>query len=257
MGLVFVAIARRGGHARAPQPLPRRPRARALPGHAGGARDAAPRPAGPAAAVSAAGRRAGVRRARARRRRCARRSATCRRGLAAPARRHPPGAARGHPPHAALPRRHLADPGRDAAAPARRGGRVAARPPRRASPGSARSPSAAARASCGSGSRCPPPVLDLQRACERAARAAGFEREERPFRAHLTLGRWRERAARPDLPAGRPRHDAARRRSSSSAATCARRRRLHSARAVPAGAPGGRLGARDALRPPGRAPSPT
>jgi 2'-5' RNA ligase len=43
-------------------------------------------------------------------------------------------------------------------------------------------------------------ILDLQRACERAARAAGFEREERPFRAHLTLGRWRERAPRPELP---------------------------------------------------------
>ena len=54
VGLVFVAVRRRGGHARAPQPLPRRPRARALPGDAGGARDAAPRPAGPAAAVSAA-----------------------------------------------------------------------------------------------------------------------------------------------------------------------------------------------------------
>lgn len=47
----------------------------------------------------------------------------------------------------------------------------------------------------------PPAILDLQRACERAARAAGFEREERPFKAHLTLGRWRERARRPDLPA--------------------------------------------------------
>ena len=43
-------------------------------------------------------------------------------------------------------------------------------------------------------------VLDLQRACERAARTAGFEREPRPFRAHLTLGRWRERAPRPGLP---------------------------------------------------------
>jgi len=45
----------------------------------------------------------------------------------------------------------------------------------------------------------PPAVLDLQRACERAARAAGFEREERPFRAHLTLGRWRDRAKHPEL----------------------------------------------------------
>ena len=47
----------------------------------------------------------------------------------------------------------------------------------------------------------PPTILELQRACERAARAAGFEREVRPFRAHLTLGRWRDRAPRPDLPA--------------------------------------------------------
>jgi 2'-5' RNA ligase len=46
----------------------------------------------------------------------------------------------------------------------------------------------------------PSAVLDVQRACERAARAAGFEREPRPFRAHLTLGRWRDRAPRPDLP---------------------------------------------------------
>jgi RNA 2',3'-cyclic 3'-phosphodiesterase len=46
----------------------------------------------------------------------------------------------------------------------------------------------------------PPAVFDLQRASERAARAAGFEREPRPFRAHLTLGRWRDRAPRPDLP---------------------------------------------------------
>jgi 2'-5' RNA ligase len=51
------------------------------------------------------------------------------------------------------------------------------------------------------GIEAPPPILDLQRACERAARAAGFEREERPFKAHLTLGRWRDRAPPPDLPA--------------------------------------------------------
>lgn len=44
-------------------------------------------------------------------------------------------------------------------------------------------------------------ILDLQRACERAARSVGFEREERPFTAHLTLGRWRGPAPRPDLPA--------------------------------------------------------
>jgi 2'-5' RNA ligase len=45
----------------------------------------------------------------------------------------------------------------------------------------------------------PSPVVDLQAACERAARAAGFEKEERPFRAHLTLGRWRESTPRPEL----------------------------------------------------------
>jgi 2'-5' RNA ligase len=50
------------------------------------------------------------------------------------------------------------------------------------------------------GLETPPPFLDLQKACERAARAAGFEKETRPFRAHLTLGRWRERVPRPDLP---------------------------------------------------------
>jgi 2'-5' RNA ligase len=49
------------------------------------------------------------------------------------------------------------------------------------------------------GLEVPPPVIDLQHACERAARAAGFEGEARPFRAHLTLGRWRERVPRPEL----------------------------------------------------------
>ena len=44
-----------------------------------------------------------------------------------------------------------------------------------------------------------PPVLELQRACEAAAVAAGYEAEGRGFRSHLTLGRWRERAARPVL----------------------------------------------------------
>lgn len=46
----------------------------------------------------------------------------------------------------------------------------------------------------------PPIVLRLQQACERAAVAAGFEAETRPFRPHLTLGRWREPAPRPTLP---------------------------------------------------------
>ena len=46
----------------------------------------------------------------------------------------------------------------------------------------------------------PQSVLRLQQACERAAVAAGFEAEERAFRPHLTLGRWREPARRPTLP---------------------------------------------------------
>lgn len=42
------------------------------------------------------------------------------------------------------------------------------------------------------GLEVPPEVGRLQQACEAAARQAGFEAEPRPFRAHLTLGRWRE-----------------------------------------------------------------
>lgn len=47
----------------------------------------------------------------------------------------------------------------------------------------------------------PPQVLDLQKACELAAVASGFAPEGRPFRSHLTLGRWRGQAPRPKLPA--------------------------------------------------------
>jgi 2'-5' RNA ligase len=46
----------------------------------------------------------------------------------------------------------------------------------------------------------PGAVLRLQEACEAAAVAAGFEPERRPFRSHLTLGRFREQAPRPALP---------------------------------------------------------
>lgn len=46
----------------------------------------------------------------------------------------------------------------------------------------------------------PEAVLRLQEACEAAAVAAGFEPERRPFRSHLTLGRFREKAPRPVLP---------------------------------------------------------
>jgi 2'-5' RNA ligase len=50
------------------------------------------------------------------------------------------------------------------------------------------------------GIELPARLLELQSACERAARRAGFEPEERPFHPHLTLGRWRGRALRPKLP---------------------------------------------------------
>ena len=51
------------------------------------------------------------------------------------------------------------------------------------------------------GLRLPPPVLELQAECERAAVAAGFAPESRPFRPHVTLGRWRDRVRRPATPA--------------------------------------------------------
>jgi 2'-5' RNA ligase len=46
----------------------------------------------------------------------------------------------------------------------------------------------------------PSPALSLQAECERAAVGVGFPPEERPFRAHLTLARFRERVLRPALP---------------------------------------------------------
>jgi RNA 2',3'-cyclic 3'-phosphodiesterase len=51
------------------------------------------------------------------------------------------------------------------------------------------------------GINVPSSVLRLQQACERAAVAAGFAPETRPFAPHLTLGRWSEPAPRPTLPA--------------------------------------------------------
>jgi len=50
------------------------------------------------------------------------------------------------------------------------------------------------------GIRLPTPALALQATCERAAVTVGFPPEERPFRGHLTLARFRERVLRPALP---------------------------------------------------------
>lgn len=50
----------------------------------------------------------------------------------------------------------------------------------------------------------PAAMRTLQAACERAARAAGFEPETRAYQPHVTLGRWRERVARPVLPEVEP-----------------------------------------------------
>jgi RNA 2',3'-cyclic 3'-phosphodiesterase len=49
----------------------------------------------------------------------------------------------------------------------------------------------------------PEPILGLQEASERAAVAAGFERESRPFRSHLTLARFRDA----ERPGPLPRHE--------------------------------------------------
>jgi 2'-5' RNA ligase len=47
-------------------------------------------------------------------------------------------------------------------------------------------------------------LLALQRACEEAAVLAGFPREVRPFRPHLTLGRFKEARRAPELGALAP-----------------------------------------------------
>lgn len=46
----------------------------------------------------------------------------------------------------------------------------------------------------------PRQLTDLQEACELAAQAVGFPAELRRFVPHVTLGRWREPARRPELP---------------------------------------------------------
>jgi 2'-5' RNA ligase len=50
------------------------------------------------------------------------------------------------------------------------------------------------------GLEVPAGIAALQADCERAAIAAGFPPEPRPFRPHLTLGRWSAPAPRPRLP---------------------------------------------------------
>jgi 2'-5' RNA ligase len=47
----------------------------------------------------------------------------------------------------------------------------------------------------------PAEMTAMQAACEAAAVDCGFPPERRTFQGHLTLGRWREPAARPPLPA--------------------------------------------------------
>ena len=51
------------------------------------------------------------------------------------------------------------------------------------------------------GASLPAEGLKLQADCEAAAVASGFPPERREFKPHLTLGRWRDPAARPKLPA--------------------------------------------------------
>jgi 2'-5' RNA ligase len=52
------------------------------------------------------------------------------------------------------------------------------------------------------GTELPEGLIALQRACERAAVDSGFAAETRPFRSHITLGRWLlgPAARRPTLP---------------------------------------------------------
>jgi 2'-5' RNA ligase len=50
------------------------------------------------------------------------------------------------------------------------------------------------------GVELPPPMIAFQAACEAAAASLGLAPESRPFRPHLTLGRWKDRVRRPSLP---------------------------------------------------------
>ena len=185
--------------------------------------------------------RAGIRRDRAR----AAAARGYRRAAGRPpaaARRRPPGAARGHPPHAALPRRHLTGPGRHAAASARsRRGRPLALPAEaRRRSGSVPFPNE--RPPCpvaGAGCACRPSSTCSTPASGQHGRPAS-RRRNTPSRAHLTLGRWRERAARAQTAIRRSGHDTPRHRPAPQR-PAARRRRLHPARALPLGRPAVRL----------------
>ena len=202
VGLVYVALAGAAGESRPPQPVSGRPRARALPGDAGRSRDAAPRAAGAASAVSRerAGRDPGLRRAAARGSR-ARGDGRAAAAARAATRRNPVGAARGDPPHAPLP-------GSDLGRSGWRGcGLCSRRPPRPArrgrleSPRWARSRSAGAPACSGSESRCRRRCSSCRRPASTPRGSSASSRRRRPFRPHLTLGRWRDRAPHPELPA--------------------------------------------------------
>jgi 2'-5' RNA ligase len=50
------------------------------------------------------------------------------------------------------------------------------------------------------GLRPPEPLVRMQAELEQAAQQAGFEPESRPWRPHLTLGRFAERGRRPAIP---------------------------------------------------------
>ena len=237
VGLVFVAIDGAAGTRVRRSRLPRRPRARALPGDAGRARDAAPRPAGPAAAVSADGPRRGPSSRSSSTPRAARGDRRAAGAAPAPARRRSascgPRASTSRCASSATPRRPRS---------------------RRCRPGSPRRPRCARRAEArvaGLGTfpeRGSPRVLWLglevpaadprpagglrARGARGRLRAGGAPVPRAPHARPLARAGRAARAAR-----GRPRHDAPRHARPLPQRAAARRGRLHAARAVRARAP--------------------